>query len=441
MPISIDLHGYDKKVKACYKRALTCEQLANSEGSKCEQTNSDFGTLKRIADLYEEAANNIQQMIDLIQKDPVPNEIAIWLCEVRAKQYHCLGDHAYFISKDFPGYISYHEKSADAMQQALSLLPESKDAKQQRLYYSGMMYYVMADAQDGKATLAEQEGKFRRAVVEREKQKDFIEKEFEFFKDIVPKERIYHHISRFWIAEYSRLICMAKISESDSNFDQTLEYLQESAQAAERARQASPDWPPYGQMCRQTQLIIDEFLDNHPELAEKESIDALLIKSIGKKGEENEKALSKVISSLEEKELKSRKSQIPRCYKIGTSFCPYRLEETSAQVFIGMPFRSHYENVYKFAIEPALMSVGLAPWKANQAISNIDIMCKMCHAIQQSAYSIIDISDWNPNVMFELGLVYALHKRTLLIKQQHANVPVDLSGMEVINYSRFENLA
>ena len=105
-----------------------------------------------------------------------------------------------------------------------------------------------------------------------------------------------------------------------------------------------------------------------------------------------------------------------------------------------MPFRSHYENVYKFAIEPALMSVGLAPWKANQAISNIDIMCKMCHAIQQSAYSIIDISDWNPNVMFELGLVYALHKRTLLIKQQHANVPVDLSGMEVINYSRFENL-
>jgi len=129
-----------------------------------------------------------------------------------------------------------------------------------------------------------------------------------------------------------------------------------------------------------------------------------------------------------------------RCFKIGVPSCPKKLEANLEQVFIGMPFSPEFEDIYKYGIIPALETVMLRAWKADESITNIDVMCKICEGIQSSRYAIINISGWNPNVLFELGLAYGLSKETVLIKGHEEQVPADLRGMEYIEYRNSDEL-
>jgi len=129
-----------------------------------------------------------------------------------------------------------------------------------------------------------------------------------------------------------------------------------------------------------------------------------------------------------------------RCFKTGSPVCPKNPVLDPNQVFIGMPFRPEFTDSYKYGIIPALEAVGLYPWRAEDAISNIDVMCKVCEGIQSSRYSIINISDWNPNVLFELGLAYGRSKVTVIVKDKRSEVPTDLAGMEYIEYASSDEL-
>jgi tetratricopeptide (TPR) repeat protein len=435
MPLSLNCSDLDADARALCQRALACERLAEQAASEAHDSPEK---LEEAGQHYQEASEFIQQILELMTDEEVPG-VLLWLYDVEALRLHCLGDHAYFVNRDFQGYIEYHEKSANARRKALPLIPDDESSAGMRLFHKGRMFYVMADAQDGRAILLEREGKWRAAAKAREEERDLKENEIDCLRQILPHERVLHHVSRYWVAERGRLQCLARQAEIDKDFRQALEHLQNALQAAERARCATPDWAPYTQICRELQQQIGELLDDHPDLIEEESVDALMIKSLGRRLE-SEDGLRQVITSLDEVAARGRDHLIPRCFKTGTPFCPYRLEEREDQVFVGMPFVPEYENVFRFGLEPALRDVGLVTWKANEVLSNIDVMCKICQAIQQSFYAIVNISDWNPNVLFELGLLYAMHKHVLLIKDGHRDVPVDLSGIEYLEYSRFDRL-
>lgn len=155
----------------------------------------------------------------------------------------------------------------------------------------------------------------------------------------------------------------------------------------------------------------------------------------------------KWLNSIAEKSLQIQPSEITpeaakttmRCFKTGAP-CPKDIEVNPQQAFIGIPFRPEFEDTYRYGVIPALKAVGLKPWKADERVSNIDIMCKVCEGIQSSKYAIINISDWNPNVLFELGLVYGLSRDAVIIKDRQSEVPTDLRGMEFIEYSNSDEL-
>lgn len=129
-----------------------------------------------------------------------------------------------------------------------------------------------------------------------------------------------------------------------------------------------------------------------------------------------------------------------RCFKTGVKSCPKRIEFSPKSVVVAMPFKEEFTDPYKYAIRPALEESGFKPWKADEQISNIDIMCKICQAIQESGYVLANITDWNPNVVFELGLAYGLGRNVILIKHKKAEVPVDLKGLEYIEYATIDEL-
>jgi len=140
-----------------------------------------------------------------------------------------------------------------------------------------------------------------------------------------------------------------------------------------------------------------------------------------------------------------RKSIMKRCFLTGSPYCPWKIEEDDKIVFVGMPFYDkgtfQFNNVYQFCIRPAVSQLGLHVWRADENMSNVVIMCKICQGIQKSRYAIIDISDWNSNVLFEFGLVCGLGKRAVLLKNEMSAVPTNLRGLEYISYENdFEQL-
>lgn len=65
--------------------------------------------------------------------------------------------------------------------------------------------------------------------------------------------------------------------------------------------------------------------------------------------------------------------------------------------------------------------------------------CKVCETIQSCAYGIADISTGNPNVMFELGMMIALGKPTIILcakgNEQNFTLPSDAAAVEMLLFS------
>lgn len=140
-----------------------------------------------------------------------------------------------------------------------------------------------------------------------------------------------------------------------------------------------------------------------------------------------------------------RHSIMKRFFLTGLPHCPWKIQEHDKTIFVGMPFIDKgelvFNDVYQYGIRPAVSQLGLDVWRADENMSNVVIMCKICQGIQKSRYAIIDISAWNSNVLFEFGLVCGLGKRAVLLKNKMSSVPTDLRGLEYISYKDdFEQL-
>ena len=133
---------------------------------------------------------------------------------------------------------------------------------------------------------------------------------------------------------------------------------------------------------------------------------------------------------------------VMRCFKTGGVCAIPNIETIPNRIFIGRPFSTQHQNIYKYAIKPVVEEMEFEAWKADEVFKNIDLMCKVCEGIQSSRAAIIDISGWNSNVLFELGMVYGLSREALILKEDSQDVPVDLKGLIYIsyNFSDFEPL-
>jgi GAF domain-containing protein len=113
-----------------------------------------------------------------------------------------------------------------------------------------------------------------------------------------------------------------------------------------------------------------------------------------------------------------------------------RRERTN--VFVGFPYSPFYHNVYEYAIRPALEHHKLKPLVPSGQGSSTQIFQKVVEYIHRAHLAIIDISEWNPNVLFELGILYAQdHPVILLAREDDARLPADLGGMDYIRYGSF----
>jgi len=133
-----------------------------------------------------------------------------------------------------------------------------------------------------------------------------------------------------------------------------------------------------------------------------------------------------------------------RCFKTGGD-CTRGITVKPNQIFVAMPYSSDkldMSDVYELGIKGALQKLGYDPLRADEVFLGRDLMCNICQHIQESPVSIVDISDWNPNVLLELGMIYGWGRTAILLKYKKSNidVPVDLRGMLYLEYDSVRSL-
>lgn len=108
-----------------------------------------------------------------------------------------------------------------------------------------------------------------------------------------------------------------------------------------------------------------------------------------------------------------------------------------AKCFFIMPFAEKYDIVYG-TIQECLLNKGFLPVRVDKVSGSNAIMNKIMNEILSAQYVIVDMSELNPNVFYELGIAHCFKeaRNVIIIKDKETNAPSDIRHMNYIEYDR-----
>jgi hypothetical protein len=109
-------------------------------------------------------------------------------------------------------------------------------------------------------------------------------------------------------------------------------------------------------------------------------------------------------------------------------------------VFVIMPFDQDLTNIFNTIIKNTVESKGLRCERADDFMTNNAIIKDIVDNICKARFLIADITDYNRNVMYELGIAHAVQKEVIMIYQKNVDggsekVPFDISHIRTIQYA------
>jgi hypothetical protein len=109
-------------------------------------------------------------------------------------------------------------------------------------------------------------------------------------------------------------------------------------------------------------------------------------------------------------------------------------------VFVLMPFETNWSTNVRNAIDQSCQQVanqfaGLRWERADDIPEPGRITDQIISAIERADVLVADITNSNPNVLFELGYADALNKPIIVLNQQISNTPFDIKDWRQIPYS------
>ena len=107
------------------------------------------------------------------------------------------------------------------------------------------------------------------------------------------------------------------------------------------------------------------------------------------------------------------------------------------QVFMVMPFSNEIaDNNYSHSVKPLCENLNLEIRRADEIFGTSPIYEDIVKEIQEASVIIVDITDKNPNVFYELGMTHTLKQsRTVMITQDKFDeLPFDIAHFRIISY-------
>lgn len=105
-----------------------------------------------------------------------------------------------------------------------------------------------------------------------------------------------------------------------------------------------------------------------------------------------------------------------------------------AQVFVAMPFLEELRSVYTDYIYPIAEELKLTCKRGDDFFSTNSIMHEVWSAIYHSQICIVDCTQRNSNVFYELGIAHTLGRKTVLIANSIDDIPFDIRHLRTIIY-------
>lgn len=105
-----------------------------------------------------------------------------------------------------------------------------------------------------------------------------------------------------------------------------------------------------------------------------------------------------------------------------------------------MPFDPEFDGVYRDLIKAPLEVGGFRVSRADDpkrgTVVHQNIYDEIVRNLWDADYIIADLTNYKPNVIYELGIAHTLNKRTVQISQQlDRAIPFDIKSQNVISYS------
>ncbi|MCK6621260.1 MAG: DUF1566 domain-containing protein [Calditrichia bacterium] len=115
------------------------------------------------------------------------------------------------------------------------------------------------------------------------------------------------------------------------------------------------------------------------------------------------------------------------------------MEKKERLCFVIMPFKDDLKEVYWKAIRPACLEAGFEPLRVDELKGSFNINKKIIQHIFNSEAIISDLTGWNPNVFYEMGVAHAIGDKTVMIIQRGDKLPFDVSTYNCIIYEQSES--
>jgi nucleoside 2-deoxyribosyltransferase len=109
-------------------------------------------------------------------------------------------------------------------------------------------------------------------------------------------------------------------------------------------------------------------------------------------------------------------------------------------VFVLMPFKSDFNDIYSFGIKGAADDVGAYAERLNDQLFAEGMIERIFNQINKADVIVADMTGQNPNVFYEVGYAHALNKLTLLLTQDTTDIPFDLKHRQHIVYGDIGHL-
>ncbi|MDO5540600.1 MAG: hypothetical protein Q4F83_11115 [Eubacteriales bacterium] len=116
--------------------------------------------------------------------------------------------------------------------------------------------------------------------------------------------------------------------------------------------------------------------------------------------------------------------------------------EDEKRCFVMMPIsdqgdypQGHFTKVYEHIFKPAIEEAGFEPYRVDENKICDSIINKIFDAIQNCPMALCDLSNRNPNVLYELGLRQAYDKPVVLVQDEKTERIFDVSGINTVRYS------
>lgn len=103
----------------------------------------------------------------------------------------------------------------------------------------------------------------------------------------------------------------------------------------------------------------------------------------------------------------------------------------------------HFKKVYEQIFKPAIEAAGYEAFRVDENKMCDSIMKKIFDAIYNCPMALCDLSNRNPNVLYELGLRQAYDKPVVLVQDDKTERIFDISGINTVSYKSnrlYENI-